>query len=245
MGHHKLQIVLKHHDFELSIPFISSNRRCISVSFAKMLDSVDSSRKYWMEWSVLWAIFSSTTSGGSMRPDSYAEMDLSLTPTASASLSCVILLIFRASLILLPKSLIGNIPVDNRYLTILELSITKMDKILLLVTDPKLRQLYHELLNSENIEILAVSSVENAIAMFAFNTFRAVVVYPDDIEQPLVETFFHLLHKIDTVSRSRVIVLTSDPDLYSPLFGKRDIAINIIHLNPDEIIVKIQKALSL
>lgn len=120
-----------------------------------------------------------------------------------------------------------------------------MDKILLLITDPKLRQLYHELLHSEKIEVLPVASVENAIAMFAFNTFKAVVLYPDDIDQSLIETFFHLLHKIDTMSRSRVIVLTSDPDQYSAQLGKRDSCINIIHLNPDEIIVKIQKALYL
>lgn len=120
-----------------------------------------------------------------------------------------------------------------------------MDKILLLISDAKLRQLYHELLNSENIEVLPVSSVENAIAMFAFNTFNAVVIYPDDIEQSLIETFFHLLHKIDTVSRSRVILLTSDPDQYAPLFGKRDSAINIIHLNPDEITTKILRGLKL
>ena len=121
----------------------------------------------------------------------------------------------------------------------------KIEKLLLLIADSKLRQLYHELLNSEKIEIIPVASVENAIAMFAFNTFTAVVLYPDDIDQPLIETFFHLLHKIDTMSRSRVVVLTSDPDQYSSLLRNHDSVINIIHLNPDEVIAKIRKALSL
>ena len=118
-----------------------------------------------------------------------------------------------------------------------------MESILLLIADQRLRQLYHELLLCENIEIVPISKFENAIIIETFDQFNTIIVYPDDIEWKIIETFLHLQKKVDKLALIRLILLTSEPDQYTKLLSSRDVVINITHQNPDEIVKKIMQTL--
>ncbi len=118
-----------------------------------------------------------------------------------------------------------------------------MESILLLIADQRLRQLYHELLLCENIEIVPISKVENAIIIETFDQFNTIIVYPDDIEWKIIETFLNLQKKGDKLALIRLILLTSEPDQYTKLLSSRDVVINITHQNPDEIVKKIMQTL--
>lgn len=118
-----------------------------------------------------------------------------------------------------------------------------LDTVLLLIRDPRLRQLYHELLICENIEIVPVSKVENVIIIEAFDKFDSLVLYPDDIDWNTMETFLKLQKKIVRLAQIRLILLTSDPDQYSKLLSSNDVTINITHLNPDDVVKKIRQNL--
>lgn len=118
-----------------------------------------------------------------------------------------------------------------------------LDTVLLLIRDPRLRQLYHELLICENIEIVPVSKVENVIIIEAFDKFDSLVLYPDDIDWYTMETFLKLQKIIVRLAQIRLILLTSDPDQYSKLLSSNDVTINITHLNPDDVVKKIRQNL--
>ncbi len=118
-----------------------------------------------------------------------------------------------------------------------------IDTILLLIRDPRLRQLYHELLICENIEIVPIAKVENAIIIETFDQFDTLIVYPDDIDCKTMETFLHLQKKVDKLANIRLILLTSEPDQYTKLLSSRDVSINITRQNPDEIVKKIKQTL--
>jgi hypothetical protein len=118
-----------------------------------------------------------------------------------------------------------------------------LDTILLLIRDSRLRQLYHELLICENIEIIPIAKVENAIIIETFDNLNTLIVYPDDIDWKIIETFLHLQKKVDKLAKVRLILLTSEPDQYTKLLSTRDVVINITHQNPDEIVKKIMQTL--
>ncbi len=118
-----------------------------------------------------------------------------------------------------------------------------LDTILLLIRDPRLRQLYHELLICENIEIIPISKVENVIIIETVDKFDTLVIYPDDINLETMQSFLKLQKKVGRLAQIRIILLTSDPDQYAKLLSSNDVIININDLNPDDIVMKIIQSL--
>jgi hypothetical protein len=118
-----------------------------------------------------------------------------------------------------------------------------LDTILLLIRDPRLRQLYHELLLCENIEIVPIAKVENAIIIETFDKFNTIVIYPDDIDWETMQSFLKLQKKVARLAQIRLILLTSDPDQYSKLLSSNDVTVNIRNLNLDDIAKKIIQSL--
>ena len=116
-----------------------------------------------------------------------------------------------------------------------------MDTTLLLILEPRLRQLYHELLICENIEIVPLSKVENAIVFQSFEKIDSIVIYPDDIDSKVMNTFLHLEKKMEKFSKTRLILLTSDPEQYAGSLSSKDVVINITRLDPDEIVKQIKQ----
>jgi len=118
-----------------------------------------------------------------------------------------------------------------------------IDKMILLISDQRLRQLYHELLISENIEIIPVFNLENSLLIEYVDTIAITVLYPDDFKFVTVERYIQVHHKIGKLSKVIMIILTSDPDQYRGIDLKNKIIINIIHLNPDEVVKRIKAIL--
>lgn len=115
--------------------------------------------------------------------------------------------------------------------------------MILLISDQRLRQLYHELLISENIEIIPVFNLENSLLIEYVDTIAITVLYPDDFKFVTVERYIQVHHKIGKLSKVIMIILTSDPDQYRGIDLKNKIIINIIHLNPDEVVKRIKAIL--
>lgn len=118
-----------------------------------------------------------------------------------------------------------------------------MDKLLLLISDARLRQLYHELLTSENFEIVAASTVENALVLQTLENISILIIYPDDTDSKMINTLLHLEKTVKQFSKTRIIVLTADTEQYASLLSPTDVTINTMHLNPDEIVKKIKQVL--
>jgi hypothetical protein len=109
-----------------------------------------------------------------------------------------------------------------------------MYSILLLIPDFRLRQLYHDLLMTENIEIFPVSKVENAILVESITKFSLLVMHTDDIEPSLVKSLLRLQKRIEKFNDIDVILLTADESAYVKLLTKNDLILNISRLTPKE-----------
>lgn len=84
-----------------------------------------------------------------------------------------------------------------------------MDKVLLIVFDFSLRQLYHGILFSTQIEIVPVSKLSTAVLLLTLERFTAAVIYivDDDME---TEVFLNLRKKHHTFSKIKFVFLTDN-----------------------------------
>ena len=116
-----------------------------------------------------------------------------------------------------------------------------MENILLIIADFSLRQLYHELLFSEYCEVVPVAKVANAIVIESLFDFRTVVLYPDDVAPTEIDAFLRLQRKIKRFARARIVLLTSDHDLYARRLNATDTILDINELGPSEVIKRIKR----
>lgn len=117
-------------------------------------------------------------------------------------------------------------------------------KVLLLIKDDPLRQLYHELLYTQYAEIIPFSTIEDAIAALAVSRYTALVLYPDDMSEHTIDSFLHLLHKIESFAHTRLLIITIEPEIYSQSIRQNDSVIGMMHLDPSEVALKIKHILS-
>lgn len=84
-----------------------------------------------------------------------------------------------------------------------------MDKILLIVPQFELRQLYHEVLLSKHLEVVPVDNLAAAILLLTIETFKKVIYY---VEESSLETemFIKLREKYKNLSTVGLILLTDD-----------------------------------
>jgi len=75
----------------------------------------------------------------------------------------------------------------------------------------------------------------------SFEKIDSLVIYPDDIDSKVMNTFLHLEKKMEKFSKTRLILITSDPEQYSGALSPKDVIINISRLDPDEIVKKIKQ----
>ncbi len=118
-----------------------------------------------------------------------------------------------------------------------------ISSVLLLIHDQSLRQLYHELLTAEHIEIMPVATVEHTVAMLGFNSIHSVILYPDDLERHTVDTFVSILRKMKSFAGTRLIFMTADPDQYTPLCRVQDVVLTIREKDPRAIVLSIVQSL--
>lgn len=118
-----------------------------------------------------------------------------------------------------------------------------MDTVLLLIFDLNLRQLYHELLLSRNIEVVPANNVANASLFLAVHSFNAVVVYLDDATNNEITVILKLRKKYTQWAKTPCIFLTSDSSNFINLLNKQDTIINPIAVPPTEVANKIKQLL--
>lgn len=113
-----------------------------------------------------------------------------------------------------------------------------MDKLLLIIPDWLLRQLYHELLISKNIEIVPMDKVADAILILSLTEFRVAVFYVNSANSQEVENFLRLRKKHKKLSNVKIILL-SEESFNSFSILKNDLILDVNKLNPVEIVEKL------
>lgn len=118
-----------------------------------------------------------------------------------------------------------------------------MVNILLVILDFNLRQLYHDMLLTENTEIFPVSRIENAVLIESITKFNVIVLYTDDIEPGTVKSFLRLQKRIEKFSTVKIALLSADENAYAKCLTNGDRILNISKLTPQETIDQIRKML--
>lgn len=114
-----------------------------------------------------------------------------------------------------------------------------MKKILLIVTNDKLRQVYHEILFSHRVEVIPVTELSVAIMLLSLDKFTLVIL---DVGQNLLETevFLKLRKKYHNLSRVKFILLTDNKN-FNPILSKTDMLIYTSKIPIESVIAKIEK----
>lgn len=106
-------------------------------------------------------------------------------------------------------------------------------KILLIIGNQTLRQLYHELLSSKGLEVIATENITHALLMFTIHDFSAIIIYTD--EETETKTFLKLRQR-QLKWQVPLVLLTPEPDLFQHSLYKNDLLFNSLLINTTEII---------
>lgn len=117
-----------------------------------------------------------------------------------------------------------------------------MEKILLVIFDPSLRQLYHELLTSSDFEVIPADSIENAMLNLMGNEISIVAIYVDDDNSEEAQMFLRLCRYRQIWMDLRFAVISSILIDY-PYNSMLDLKLNPDVLEADEIASVIRNAL--
>lgn len=120
-----------------------------------------------------------------------------------------------------------------------------MDIVLLIVPEWNLRQLYHELLFSKNIEVVPIDNISDAILMLTLQQFNAIVIYSDESQYKEVTAFLSLRTKKPEWHNTKVVLISPEYSFYNNNLLATDIVINPDLLTPIEISTKIKSILDL
>src|SRR5690348_16360802 len=98
-----------------------------------------------------------------------------------------------------------------------------MDKVLLIIFDWNLRQLYHELLLSKDLEVTPTDSIENAILLLTMTEYQSVVIYTDETASEQVLTLLQLRKKHVRWTDPLFIILSADADMFQKWLKPTDL----------------------
>lgn len=113
-----------------------------------------------------------------------------------------------------------------------------MEKVLLVVSDFTLRQLYHEFFFSQQIEIVPVSEIATAVLLLTLEEFTGIILYVVDPPGE-IEVFLNLRQKHSLLSQVKLILLVDCHDFY-PSLTEKDLLLSLQNTSIEEIRVKIQ-----
>lgn len=120
-----------------------------------------------------------------------------------------------------------------------------MDKILLIVPDWNLRQLYHELLFSRNIEVIPIDNIESGLPLLITTRIRLAIIYIDPNNLASAEVFLKVRQKDLKLLNIRVVLITSESETIDNLTKKTDLILNPDKLTPTEIVTSILQTISI
>lgn len=110
-----------------------------------------------------------------------------------------------------------------------------MKKILLIITNNKTRQLYHEIFFSKGIEAIPMAELSISMVLMTLNKFDLAILDAD--QNPLeTEIFLRLRQEHNSLSKTKLVILTKNIN-FNPQINKNDILINTSKIST-EIIVK-------
>lgn len=107
-----------------------------------------------------------------------------------------------------------------------------IDKVLLLIKDRGLRRLYHELLLTQDVEVVPTESVESALVLECVDRYTSVVMYPDDMSDDAVASYLLLHTQVPRLSEIYIVILTTDPESYSTHDDMLRDVVDISHIDP-------------
>lgn len=119
-----------------------------------------------------------------------------------------------------------------------------MENILLIVSNRNLRQLYHELLMSKDIEVVPLEKISDAVVFLFVKNFDIIVLYIDEQNELEAENFLRLRSKRDDWKTIPVAVLTSFTGTFSDWLHENDLILNPLIESPVQLIEKITEVLS-
>lgn len=115
-----------------------------------------------------------------------------------------------------------------------------LDTILLLVADERLRRLYHELLIQQELEVIPVSTIEDAMLTETSRKCRLLVIYPDDLSLPKLKVLFYIQAHLTSIQDTVLTLLTSDTELYLSHLRDQDHIIDIGRISPIMVVEQIK-----
>lgn len=127
----------------------------------------------------------------------------------------------------------------------LDFYILTMDKIIFVVPDPDLRQLYHELLFSEKIEIIPLDILTDAIILLVLTEVKLLIIYVDDNNLALANAVFHIRSKNLRLMKTKLVVVSPIDKEALKFLSNQDQLISPLHYNPEEIVKQIKASLML
>ena len=118
-----------------------------------------------------------------------------------------------------------------------------MEKILLIVSDWNLRQLYHEELLSKRIEVVPVENICDAMVLLVLSKFRAAVLFVDYHTSEEAEVFLRLRDKYESLRTTLMVVLTSET-FDATLLAPEDMVFDPLQTSMGTIIETIKRTLA-
>ncbi|KKS41875.1 MAG: hypothetical protein UV61_C0001G0101 [Candidatus Gottesmanbacteria bacterium GW2011_GWB1_43_11] len=110
----------------------------------------------------------------------------------------------------------------------------KRDKILIIISDRTLRQLYHELFVHEELEVTMAESIGEALVLLTLHKYSSIILYEDDEIE--TKTFLRLKHRRRQWFQIPLLILTPEPNVFATSVTKKDILFNSLYIHPSEIV---------
>lgn len=116
-----------------------------------------------------------------------------------------------------------------------------MEKVLLISYDWSLRQLYHELLLSKDIEVTPIDNIEDAIMLLTIGEFAGVAIYIDKESHNQVLTLLQLRKKHTRWGHLQFFILSAEGESFKRWLLPCDLILNPLLDSPMEITQKIKQ----
>ncbi len=116
-----------------------------------------------------------------------------------------------------------------------------MEKILVIIPQTNLLQLYHELLRKRQAEVLTTSTISHAIVYMLVEDFSAIILVDKQIHETLL--FLQIRQKRRKWFQIKLILVSKSRDLYKKYLHPRDKFIAAKTLKNPETVVKLLESL--
>lgn len=115
----------------------------------------------------------------------------------------------------------------------------KLDKVLLIINEIQLSQLYHEVLIASGYETIITEHVETAFPFLIISSFQAVIIF-DNNQIESIENILDIRKKHRCWQKTQVIIVSVEDHFPFNINKDIDIVVNPLLLSPGEIVARIK-----